>query len=67
MSKGDIYAANPAQRREARKEYQRTVEILRELNAQNQIPYWEKKNLAKAQQKLYELNRSTGGPIVILQ
>lgn len=55
MTKGDLYAANSAQRRDARKEYQIVVEVLSKLNAQNQIPYWEKKNLDKARQKLQAL------------
>src|SRR5688572_9941116 len=37
MTIGDLYAANPIQRREARREYESAVEILSKLNAKNQI------------------------------
>ncbi len=52
ITRGDLYAANPLQRREARTQYQTAVEILSKLKAESQMSFEQAKTLDNAQQKL---------------
>ena len=52
ITRGDLYAANPLQRREARTQYQTAVEILSKLKAESQMSFEQAKTLDNARQKL---------------
>src|SRR2546428_1439467 len=52
ITRGDLYAADPLQRREARTQYQTAVEILSKLKAESQMSFDQLKTLDSAWQKL---------------
>lgn len=55
LVRGDLYASSPAGRAEARNQYQRAIDILTRLKANNQIVLESLKQLHEAQQKLEAL------------
>ncbi len=55
IDRDDIYAANRTRRQEARNQYQKAVEILSELKAENKIGLEDLNNLRQIQEKLQAL------------
>lgn len=53
--RGDVYAANRAQTQEARNQYQKAVEFLSKLKAENKIGLEDLNNLRQTQEKLQVL------------
>ena len=56
LVRGDLYASSPASRAEARNQYQRAIETLTKLKANNQIVLEGLKQLHEVQQKLQALS-----------